>query len=169
MRQWTTYLVALSLMGALAGCCEDDTKCAIAADDWLVRAVNDDMVSNAILREHSLFPYHFVENGAALNDLGKHDLNVLICFYRANPGYVNVPSGGVSNEIYQARLRTVSDAMRAGGVEASRIRIIDSVPGGDGISSDRIVTILENEKQPGGPVPAALAVPVATPPLPKGD
>src|ERR1044071_5771977 len=64
-----------------------------AIDAALVHAVSDTAINNAIITQHTLFPYHFVSGTAELNELGQRELAVLCDHYRANGGAATVREG----------------------------------------------------------------------------
>jgi hypothetical protein len=106
-------------------------------------------VSAGIIREQTLYPYHFIVNGSGLNALGRRDLYVLTEHYLVNPGNLKIRHGEESKEIYDARVKMVVDAMTSAGVRMDRVKVTDGLPGGDGVSSDRVVLILEKFQEPG--------------------
>ena len=112
-----------------------------AGDTWLVQERQTAFIDAGIIAQHTLYPYHFVADGAKLNELGQRDLAVLAAHFRANPGQLNVAQGDTDKGIYDQRLRTVSTALASAGVDSSRIRIADDLPGGPGVSSDRLLEI----------------------------
>lgn len=126
------------------------------ANEWLARSYSDDAIKNAVIAQHTLYPYHFHNNGARLNELGEHDLAILVVHFREYPGRLNVPHGEESTKLHAARVKMVMAALRKGGVEANRIEFTDAIPGGDGMVSERVVKILE-KRQPGEPAARAPA------------
>lgn len=112
----------------------------------LVNSYNNLAMQEAILAQHTLYPYHFVKNGAQLNELGRRDLAVLAGHFKENPGRLNVRRDNVSPDLYNARVQFVVNELRKAGVDAGRIAVADGMPGGSGISSERIVTILSAGK-----------------------
>lgn len=111
------------------------------ADEWLVNTVRDAAVSNAIIRQHTLFPYHFDADGAALNELGRRDLSVLAEHYQQNAGELNVRRGDASEALYRSRVQQVAETLARAGVNADRVKISDGPPGGDGMPSEDVVVI----------------------------
>ena len=130
--------------GLLAGCQEDlnAERPDKNLDVELVKTLSHIGIENAIVSQHTLYPYHFVENGETLNDLGQHDLAVLARHYAERPGSLNVRRGEVSDELYQARVAQVAARLRAAGVSADRMEVSDGMPGGSGMPSEQVVTIL---------------------------
>lgn len=109
----------------------------------IVQAHETQAADNAIIRQHTLYPYHFVENSATLNALGEREAHVLASHFKNNPGPLNLRRGPESDALYQARSQAVKDAMTAAGVAADRIAIADGMPGGDGMGSSQVVLVLE--------------------------
>ena len=58
-------------------------------------------------------------------------------------GPLNIRKGGVSAQLYEARVNHVLDQLKAAGIEAEQITISDGMPGGSGMPSVRVVTILK--------------------------
>jgi len=115
----------------------------------LVDSYNNLAMQDAILAQHTLYPYHFVKNGAQLNELGRRDLAVLAGHFKQNPGRLNIRRDNVSPDLYNARVQFVLNELQKAGVVAGRIAVADGMPGGSGISSERIVTILSSGKDAG--------------------
>ena len=114
-------VVAICLVGGLLAGCKEDARTAgnKRLDTELVRTLNNIGVENAILAQHTLYPYHFVTDGTALNELGQRDFAVLARHFAEYPGLLNVrPGDGVSAELYQARSR-----LRDESAQASRCRV----------------------------------------------
>ena len=153
-------LTLAAVMLVLAGCEANQTTEPKAVNPWLVNTVNDMAVRNAIIRQQALFPYHFVVNGAQLNDLGKQDLDVLASHYRDNPGQLVVRQGDASEELYAARVQAVVEAMRGAGVDVDRGQVTDGLAQGDGMPSERVIVIVQ-ERGAGAPSPEA-GVPIRT-------
>ena len=113
----------------------------------LVRSYNDIAMQNAIVSQHTLFPYHFVTNGAELNELGQRDLAVLTSHFIKYPGKLNIRRHNTNADIYEARVNLVHARLQEAGIDMERIRISDNMPGGSGITSERILTILEQASE----------------------
>jgi hypothetical protein len=130
---------------------------AMAVDRMAINDIRDAAISNALITQHTLFPYHFEAGRETLNELGVRDLDSLAAYYRGRPGDLNVRRGGVSDELYHARLQTVSDRLKADGVDVSRLKITDAPAGGSGMPSEQVVKILANADKstasPGGASP----------------
>jgi len=112
-----------------------------------VRGYQLEQVDNAIIRQHTLYPYHFVANSAVLNDLGTREVHVLANHYRTHPGPVNLNRDDESDGLYEARIKTVLDAMTEGGVDAGKIAVQEGLPGGDGLSSNQVVLVVERMRK----------------------
>jgi hypothetical protein len=145
-------IVKIALINTLVLCCvlligcDENQSPAVdkgQVNKALVNTYNDMAIQNAIITQHTLFPYHFVQNSANLNELGERDLAILAGHLRDNPGNVNVRRAGNSSGLYQQRVSTVLDSLKAHGVDTARITIADAMPGGDGMVSERVIVILE--------------------------
>ena len=115
----------------------------VMTDRWLVDSVRDAAIANAIIAQHTLYQYHFVLNSDVLNDLGRRDLDVLIDYYKVNPGGINIRRGTMSDDLYDARLQHVTTAMAQAGLDTDRIEISDSAAEVGGASSESTVRILQ--------------------------
>jgi hypothetical protein len=116
-----------------------------------IEALNRSAVDEAIISQHTLYPYHFVRHSAELNELGRRDLHVLLAHYRAfaaphgMPQPLNVRRGDTPSALYEARLATIVRNLADAGLSRDAIEIADGMPGGDGASTDRVITILAAE------------------------
>ncbi len=155
-------LIGVAVMFVLAGCQKPSHHNATAesppvcfkpdtVDVWLVETLRDLTTEQAVLCEHTLCPYHFVEYGATLNELGRQNLDILIRHYREYPGPLSIRRGDVPASLYRARVRAVRDALHAGGVDVRQVPISDSLPGGEGLGGDRVARIMASPMQPGAP------------------
>jgi hypothetical protein len=155
-QRWTLAAAALLTMGQIG--CQSKSTTATNTDlkpkgpvNESQRAINTaiiqtyevQQVNDAIIRQHTLYPYHFVENSATFNELGWRDVRVLSHHFVSYPGPLNVRKGDTPEVLYKARVKAVVDAMTNSGVKADRIKVTDGLPGGDGLSSDLVVLIME--------------------------
>lgn len=167
-------LVPLAMLVGCEKCCRHGTVEARpmiykpdTVDPWLVEASRDLSTEKAIVRQHTLFPYHFVEYGAALNELGRHDMDILIRHYRQYPGPVNARRGDdTPDALYQARVATVRDALAAGGVNVQQVNFTDGLAGGDGLAGEHALIILQAPTQASTPDRTVTVTPVTVQPGP---
>ena len=143
-----TVVIGMAVLAVAAGCqleeqYSEDENARLNA--WLVNMYVDIGIENAILRQHTLYPYHFVANSGQLNELGKRDLLILAGHYRENPGELNINQGGAADPLYKQRIETCVELLVQAGVDASRVQVDDGLPGGEGMSSRRVVRILTDE------------------------
>ena len=140
--------ICLSLL-LLAGCSEDmqETQDTHALNSELIESYSDISIKNAIISQHTLFPYHFVNNSPQLNELGDNDLTILIEHFTENPGQLNIRQGEVSDEIYQIRIKIVLEKMKDAGIDKKEINVSDDMPGGSGMSSENVLIILEKDSK----------------------
>jgi hypothetical protein len=146
-------VIGIGLLAAcVAGCHSNAAKPAgeTNLDAALVKTINNIGVENAIISQHTLYAYHFVADGAELNELGSRDLAVLARHFSKHPGALNIQRGQADEKLYQARISHVMSGLKKAGVDADNMRLTDGVPGGDGMSSERVVTILKKETKSAG-------------------
>ncbi len=147
----TVVAVTCSMCCFLMGC-EDrlsKEKVSQKIDVELVNMLNNIGVEDAIIAQHTLYPYHFVAYGNELNDLGERDLAVLAGHLRRYPGVLNVRHGDASPDLYAARVARVVEGLKKAGVRTDQVKISDEMPGGAGMSSEHVVRILtENPASP---------------------
>ncbi|MHC4293133.1 MAG: hypothetical protein ACYSTX_02475 [Planctomycetota bacterium] len=114
----------------------------------LVTVYNDMAIENAIITQHTLYPYHFIQNSQELNELGFRDFGVLAGHFIENPGTLNVrQEHSVSDDLYERRVEYIREMLEEAGVDSDRIDIEDGMPGGSGLASERVLFILENTKE----------------------
>lgn len=117
------------------------------ANVWMTESVQDQSVENAIVRQHTVFPYHFIENSAKLNNLGTRDLTVLAKHFRDYPGPLNVRRDDAAESLYAERINTVKNFLEKEGVAVEEVSISDSPAGGDGMPSEQVVQILTESRE----------------------
>lgn len=141
-------LVAGLAVAAAAGGCSappyrDDPK----LNGAIVEAQSVEAADNAIVREHTVYPHHFIEGTARLNSLGERDVNVLAAAYGRDGGTIDVGRGGAPSGLYAARCEAVIAQLAEAGVGPGRIVLADGLPGGDGIASVQVLVILAGERE----------------------
>jgi len=137
----TVVLFCISMIGCQESVEESPDKHLI--NSQLLNSYYDIAMQNAIISQHTLFPYHFVKNGSELNELGQRDLAVLTKHFMQYAGNLNVRRHNTPAELYEARVNVVRERMRKAGIDIERISISDDMPGGSGMASERILIILE--------------------------
>ena len=145
----TMLVIGLVCAVVLCGCQEEQSAPTVdtsQVNKKIVDTYSDLAIQNAIIAQHTLYPYHFVNNSPQLNDLGQRDLSVLVQHFQDNPGQLTLQQGGTESLLYQSRAQTVYEKLLAGGIPDGKIRITDGMAGGDGIASNSIIEILEMEK-----------------------
>jgi hypothetical protein len=113
----------------------------------LIKSYNDIAMQNAIISQHTLFPYHFVKNGVELNELGQRDLAVLTSHFIKNAGRLNIRKHNTAADLYEARVKTVLDRLQEAGIDMEQMSVSDDMPGGSGMASEKIIVILEQKQQ----------------------
>jgi hypothetical protein len=144
-------MFAMSLVCAILFCGCQEQQAGPTVDESqvnrkIVDTYSDLMIQNAVIAQHTLYPYHFVNNSALLNNLGERDLAVLTQHFQENPGQLTIQQGKTDALLYQSRAQTVYEKLLAGGIPDSKIKIVSGMPGGEGIQSNAIIEILSTEK-----------------------
>ncbi len=146
MKLCSTLVMGLACLWMVG--CEQEQKPARDTrnlDVELVNTINNVGVENAIITQHTLYPYHFVTDGEKLNDLGLKDFAVLAKHFTEHPGILNIRRAETSTELYEARVAYVMNKLKEAGVETNRVSVSDGMPGGPGMPAERVVTILQRE------------------------
>jgi hypothetical protein len=148
MRLLYTGIICVACV-VLVGCSEEQAanRTEKNLDAELVNTLNNIGVENAIIAQHTLYPYHFVADGAGLNDLGRRDLMVLAKHFKENPGVLNIRKGEAGAALYEARVARVLSQLKEAGVETDRTSVSDGMPGGDGVPSERVVTVFQKKSE----------------------
>ena len=161
MKRFTQNLVLVAVMAM--GCetneqvrQQDDVRGTDLNESIYVASIN-----NAVIAQHTLYPYHFVPNAAALNELGERDLDVLAGHFGDSYGPLSIRQGETDPELYRDRVRTVTKRLYDAGLAAGRIIVSDALPGGDGMPNEQVLVILERRNAPvSKPYPSATDAPL---------
>jgi hypothetical protein len=113
----------------------------------LITSYNDIAMQNAIISEHTLYPYHFVKNSAELNELGQRDLSALASHFIKHAGHLNIRQHNTPADLYKARVNLVLERLQEAGIDMEKMSISDDMPGGSGMPSERMIVILEEEQE----------------------
>jgi hypothetical protein len=120
-----------------------------AANRAMVQSYQQEQIANAIIAQRTIFSYHFMAHTAQLNDLGRRDLGILADHYRVATkdaaGYLSLRQQDASDELYQARVNTVVTYLADRNVDTARVELGDTLAGGQGLASERVVRILTDE------------------------
>ena len=137
------FMLASMAIGSFLNGCAADTidEDRPALNVWLHNSIRDEAIRNAIITQRTLFPYHFVLDSADLNDLGRSELRVLASHFSNRFGEISVRRGKTPEPLYLARIDHVVESLREFGVDTDRLKISDVPPGGDGMSSERVLEI----------------------------
>lgn len=147
--QKTMMLMGLVCVVLLCGCEQPQSEPTVDESEInrkVVDTYSDLAIQNAVITQHTLYPYHFVNNSAQLNGLGQRDLSVLIQHFKDNPGQLNVQQGEAGSVLYQSRIQTIQEKLLQGGIPEAKIQISSGMPGGEGIASNAVIEILEADK-----------------------
>ena len=113
------------LLACLAGCATVPPQESYhgAKEMWVGDALRAASMHQAIIRQHTLYPYHFETGLPELNSLGRRDLEILADHFGEHGGQINLQRGDASFELYSARNQTVRTALAEAGVTDDRIAI----------------------------------------------
>jgi hypothetical protein len=144
-------IIPAALALAALGCNHEHTAAELneeaAANAWMIQDYQKDMVDGAVVRQSTIYPYHFKTNGSQLNELGVRDVETLSRYFTANPGRLSVRRANTEASLYDARVQVVREALASRGVDVARITIEDGHAGGDGATPERVVRILEQDTE----------------------
>jgi hypothetical protein len=140
------FLPLCLLLGAACGCNSGATARTADVHAWMVESYNTDAVTQAVVAQHTLYPYDFIDDAAVLNDLGQQHLDILARHFHDYPGTLNLRQDDTPHPLYLQRVAAVREALAQAGVRPDRVAIADGPAGGDGAASDRVLTILAAEK-----------------------
>ncbi|MEX0746057.1 MAG: hypothetical protein WD118_10695 [Phycisphaeraceae bacterium] len=102
---------------------------------WLVSSYQQQQMQAAVVRQRTIYPHHFHDRTAELNELGQRDLAILARHFDRWPGELNVRQSEADDPLYEARLVTVRQALEDEGVDLDAMTLADGEPGGDGVAS----------------------------------
>lgn len=139
----------------LVGCNEmqQNTQDTHAVNSELINSYYDMAMENAVVTQHTLYPYHFVKDGAELNELGAKDISVLAKYFLSHPGNLNIRRGECSDSIYQGRVNFVLNELKQAGVKTNQMVVADDMPAGSGMPTEKLVKILAKEGKASSPQP----------------
>ena len=155
-------LIAIAICGLVAaatGCQNNQPYVSVsneqrsASNAWTVNDLYEQQIHGAIIRQHTVYPYHFISQSADLNDLGQRDLEVLAEHFKDHPGHLNIRRGRTSDDLYGDRVATVLAALSEAGVDNESMRIADAMAGGDGMDNQEVLLILYAPGDQGGSAP----------------
>lgn len=140
----TISLFCILIVGCQESVQRNSTRQLINTE--LVNSLSDIQMQNAIITQHTLFPYHFVKNDAELNELGQRDLAILARHFMEHPGQLNIRrDNNIPGLLYEARVNLVLGRLKETSVDTERISISEGMPGGSGMPSEKVLIILEKQ------------------------
>jgi hypothetical protein len=105
---------------------------------------------NAAAIGATVYPHHFIINDAELTMVGQRHVNALLPRNEIEPVRISVPRGTVSDALYKARLQTLRDRFADAGFGEEHLALVEELPSGEGIWSDRVMLIASEEPRPSG-------------------
>lgn len=150
--QWARTIQVLigAVFAAMAGC-ETGRPASGEANRRIVTSINDAAIRNAVVRQRTLYPYHFEDDGATPNELGLRELDVLAEHYRRAPGTLNIRKAHTPDPLYEGRVSTVRDLLARAGVDVASMRFEDGMPGGDGRVANEVLSASVDRNNPSRP------------------
>ncbi|MGD8501432.1 MAG: hypothetical protein PVJ86_12340 [Phycisphaerales bacterium] len=148
MRLSTITIIVLFCI-LIVGCQEnvEESRDRHLINSQLVNSYDDIAMQNAIASQHTLFPYHFVKNGPELNELGQRDLAALTTHFMRHAGHLNIRRHKTPADLYEARVKLVHDRLQEAGIDMERMSISDGMPGGPGMTSEKVLVILQEPSE----------------------
>ena len=114
-----------------------------SANAWIVESYPIRQTEAAIIRQRTIYPYHFVTGTAYLNDLGRRDVTVLARHFKDHPGSASIRHPGQDAGLLEARVDAIKSVMAQAGVT---INLVTNGPtGGDGMASENVLVVLSEE------------------------
>ena len=104
-------------------------------DRWAVESPSRASVDSAIIRQSTLYDYHFVDGMASLTPVGRRDVVVLARHFRGDDWLLRMRQGSAGDDLYQDRMDTVRELLERYSAE-SGVTIVDALPGGAGLASE---------------------------------
>ena len=150
--------VALVVVLALfAGCSSKPKAEPTAVDIPPESAVNaatldtnfNQQIRNGAATGRTIYPHHFVIDDYELTLVGQRQFNALLPRHDLEPVRMIVPKGDASDVLYRARLDALRQRFVAAGYAEDRLALVDELPAGDGISSERVLLLAAEEPRPG--------------------
>lgn len=137
-----TILFCVLLVGCQESTMEGPNEHLV--NSQLIDSYNETAIRNAVVAQHTLFAYHFVQNGPELNELGERDFAVLVRHFSKHGGHLNIRRHNSPVELYEARVNLVRQRLEDAGIGMERLSVSDGMPGGSGMASERVLAILED-------------------------
>ena len=134
-----TFVLSSAVLALLSACASHTKSDGLHAGDLLLGA----SLQRAIIAQSTVYPYHFVPDAAELNALGQRDVSVLAAHLREHAGSLVVNRGSATQQLHDARVKAVLAALEQEGVPANQVAVREGLPGGDGLSTLRVIDIFD--------------------------
>lgn len=147
------FIAALALASVIAfaaGCAKDESAKIPKPDERelneaSVRASFAHQIAAGTRTDRTIYAHHFIIGEAALNELGRRQIDVLTAEVTTRALKVNIPQGDSDETLHEARVQIVRDRLAGNGVEPERIAVVDEHPGGPGLTTAVIVAALDDQ------------------------
>jgi hypothetical protein len=105
-------------------------------DRWAVESPGRASASAAVVRQCTLFEYHFNDGQETLTPIGRRDASLLARHFRGEDWVLSVRQGGADDALYHARVMRVEQLIDSIAGDGGAVTIVDAEPGGAGLASD---------------------------------
>lgn len=107
----------------------------------------EDQARAAVVRQHTLFDYHFESGSTDLTPLGRRDLRWLTDAMLRDGGTICIPRGQAAPKLHAARMAAVRRGLASRGIQEDRVSLADALPGGGGVDSLEALVIREQVRK----------------------
>lgn len=117
------------------------------ANILLATELMDASATAGTVKSHTLFPYHFVESTAVLNELGEREMRILAAHYREHGGPLNLRRDSGAPTLHEERINAMLAFLHKEGVDTSRVRLTETTMGGPGVMSVEAIERMERARE----------------------
>jgi hypothetical protein len=116
-------------------------------NEQIVNMSFEEQARAGAITSRTIYPHHFLPDAPELTLVGQRRFDAMTTHAPGMPIEIQVPRGDASNALYEQRLAALRQHLVADGIDPTLVTFADGkMPGGDGISSDR-VNLLAVEEQ----------------------
>ena len=119
-------------------------------DRWAVESPGRSSVEAAVIRQATLFEYHFNTGLSTLTPIGRRDALILARHFRGEDWVLSVRQGAADDLLYRDRVLQVESLVEGVSGGAGVVTIVDGLPGGGGLASDEARRIRRDSMEGAG-------------------
>ena len=146
IRQVTAASLAAALLVGCGGPSKKQEKIAQIDDSEqnqrIIQSSFAHQVTAGTRMDRTIYSYHFLVGEAELNRLGEDQIDQLTEGGALRAFTVNIPQGGVADELHKARVEAVRARLIANGIAEDKIAIVDQRPGGQGVATSVLMSLM---------------------------